>query len=206
MVPDTFTNYFLASVGASAALIGLLFVAVAVAPERVFGSESTLERRTMAGGAFLALVNAFFVSLAALIPKANVGYTALVISIFALINTFRLGQHIWTEWRLSRNAEGLLLVLSSVVIYGDEIRYAVPLLQRGRDSDALYGLAYLLLASYGLAVARAWALLGGGQDGLLALLGFRGKRREDHPAPPAGAGQPAPTSERSQANEPSLPH
>jgi uncharacterized membrane protein len=122
MVPATFTNYFIASVGASAALIGLLFVAVTVAPERVFGNGSTLERRTMAGGAFLALVNAFFVSLAALIPDANVGYTALIMSLFALINTLRLGQHIWTEWRLSRNTEGLLLVLSSVVVYGDEIR------------------------------------------------------------------------------------
>jgi hypothetical protein len=80
----------------------------------------------------------------------------------------------------------------------------VPLLQHGRDSDALYGLVYLLLAIYGLAVARAWALLGGGRDGLLALLGFRSKRRDDHPATSASTAQPALTSEGYPANEPSL--
>ncbi len=34
MVPEVFHDYFVASTGAGAALVGLLFVAVSIAPER----------------------------------------------------------------------------------------------------------------------------------------------------------------------------
>jgi hypothetical protein len=40
MVTPEFQPFFLASVGASSALIGLLFVSVSIAPERVFGEQS----------------------------------------------------------------------------------------------------------------------------------------------------------------------
>jgi hypothetical protein len=40
MVPTDFANYFLASAGAGAALIGLLFVAISINTERTFGREA----------------------------------------------------------------------------------------------------------------------------------------------------------------------
>src|SRR5258708_6825442 len=64
MSPGAFTNFFLASAGAGAALVGLLFVAVSVAPEQPFAPGSAPERRGVATAAFIALANAFFVSLA----------------------------------------------------------------------------------------------------------------------------------------------
>lgn len=201
MVPDSFTNYFIASVGASAALIGLLFVAITVAPERVFGSESTVGRRAMAGGAFLALLNAFFVSLAALVPGANIGYMALALSAIALINTASLGWRVLSTWRISRDTEGLLVTLGSVVIYGEELRYALPLLQHGHDTSALYGVVYLLVAIYALGVGRAWTLLGGGKDGLLSLLGLHGIGHAEKPALPLDATQLASSAEGYQTAE-----
>jgi hypothetical protein len=81
VVPDTFANYFLASAGAGAALIGLLFVAVSINPARTFGDGAHPLRQGVASAAFTALVNAFFVSLSALIPLTNVGTIALAVGL-----------------------------------------------------------------------------------------------------------------------------
>jgi hypothetical protein len=193
VVPDTFTNYFIANVGASAALIGLLFVAVTVAPERIFGQEGTAKSRLLAGSAFVALLDAFFVSLVALVPGANIGYAALVMSIIALINTLSMGRHLWDDRRVTPLAQGLALLVGSVVIYVYQITYAVALLRQARDSGAVTGLAYLLLGAYSLSVARTWTLLGAGHEGLLSLFGF--VRAQGDPASDTGAGStpgPAP--------------
>jgi hypothetical protein len=154
MVPEAFVNYFLGSSGASAALIGLLFVAISIAPERVFGEQAHAEQRAIAVSAFLALLDAFFVSLVALIPTA------------------RLGRHLWDERREGR-APGIhrpTLLLGSFVIYGMEIGIAVALIGAPHHAGYVYGLAYLLLGDYGLGIGRAWELLGARNEGLFTLL------------------------------------
>jgi hypothetical protein len=74
MVPDAFHDYFIASAGAAAALVGLLFVAVSIAPERTVTRSAPVERRTVALSAYTALLNAFFLSLVALLPQTNLGW------------------------------------------------------------------------------------------------------------------------------------
>src|SRR5579864_5423913 len=73
MVPPEFLNFFIASTSAGAALVGLLFVAVSIAPEQMVTRQAPLERQAVAGSAFTALINAFFISLVALIPHINIG-------------------------------------------------------------------------------------------------------------------------------------
>jgi hypothetical protein len=68
MVPPDLANFFIASVSAGGALLGLLFVAVSIAPEQIVASRAPMERQAVAASTFTALVNAFFVSLGALIP------------------------------------------------------------------------------------------------------------------------------------------
>ena len=80
-VPAEFTAYFTAAAAAAGVLIGLLFVAVSLRPETVFGDGSSAAGRAQAGATFTALVNCFFVSMVALIPDAGLGIVAIVIAI-----------------------------------------------------------------------------------------------------------------------------
>src|SRR5579862_8158803 len=84
VVPDSYDGYFTASTAAAGALIGLLFVAVALRPDSVFGAHASHTGRVRAGSAFTGLVNAFFISLIALIPDANLGYPAVVLGVSCL--------------------------------------------------------------------------------------------------------------------------
>src|SRR5260370_34227122 len=94
MVPEAFHDYFVASTGAGAALVGLLFVAVSIAPERTVMSGAPVERQAVATSAYTALLNAFFLSLVALLPQTNLGSAALVLSLIGLANHFILGGNL----------------------------------------------------------------------------------------------------------------
>ena len=70
MIPDAMDNYFIASTGASAALVGLIFVAISLWPRENI-REAPPTWRAVAGGSFFALFNAFFISLSALNTGLN---------------------------------------------------------------------------------------------------------------------------------------
>jgi hypothetical protein len=76
MVPSAYDAYFTAAATAGAALIGLLFVAVSVRDETIFGPEAIPGGEALAITAFTCLVNSFVVSLLALIPRTNIGIAA----------------------------------------------------------------------------------------------------------------------------------
>src|SRR5262249_40719098 len=67
MQTSDFTTFFLASAGAGAALVGLLFVAVSVNPGRNAGPSAPPERQAVSASAYTALINALFISLVSLI-------------------------------------------------------------------------------------------------------------------------------------------
>jgi hypothetical protein len=158
MVPEDFFTFFSVSAGASATLIGLLFIAISIEPTHVFGSEARAEAQATAASAFTALANVFFVSLVALIPHTGVGIPVLVMSTFALLNTVQMDRDLWrSEGRRARR--GWALVLGGLVIYGFELRIGWELFRNpagmGREGY-LDGLAFLMLGIYGIALARAW--------------------------------------------------
>jgi len=163
MVPEAFHDYFLASTGAGAALVGLLFVAVSIAPERTVMSSAPVERRAVALSAYTALLNAFFLSLVALLPQTNLGSAALVLSVIGLANQCFRG------WDLFRYAErkwlsmvrGAVLILAGLLLYGGELYNAILLVLSPTNSAPIHALAGLLVGIYALGLTRAWQLLGG---------------------------------------------
>jgi hypothetical protein len=169
MVPEAFVSFFVGSMAASAALVGLLFVAVSIRPERITARGAPPEPQAVASSAFTALANAFFISLGGSVPGFNIGNVVLWLSLVSLFQTLNMGRKLW------RGRPGTLpimrrlaLVLVSVVIYGLQLRYALQLLATPRQVGALYGLVFLLFAVYAIGLGRSWELLGARRIGFLA--------------------------------------
>jgi hypothetical protein len=177
VVGGSYAEFYVAMAGAGAALIGLLFVAVSINPERTFGRDAPPERRSVAASAFMALIVAFFVSTAALLPRANVGGIGLVMGALGLFNSARLGlQLAWHQVRRRKRrlwlhlARVSTLVAGSLVIYGFLFSSSVQLLRRASDASSLTTVAVVTLACYGLGLYRAWELLGAPRQGITGWL------------------------------------
>jgi hypothetical protein len=181
MLPATFDNFFLATSSGGAALIGLLFVATSISPEKVFSRNASPEVTAVATSAFTALVNAFFISISALLPGSGLGYVALLFALMGGINSmslgFRLAQNRWQHrhdfkgnslWL--RIARDLVLTVGALVVYIFELIFALQLIHNPRDADAVSSLATIILVVNGVGLTRAWELLGARRGGLLGWL------------------------------------
>jgi len=166
MVPEAFNNFFLASAGVGATLVGLIFVAVSIAPEHIVQSNAPIERRAMAASAFTALLNAFFISFGALIPGI-IGSLTLVMSTLGLTTSSLLAWNLLKERERWQNVvRRVFLILVSFIIFGFEFYYAILIIKEPDNVGNFYTLAALLLAVYGIGLTRAWQLLGARRFGL----------------------------------------
>ena len=166
MVPEAFNNFFLASAGIGATLVGLIFVAVSIAPEHIVQANAPIERRAMAASSFTALLNAFFISLGALIPGI-IGSLTLVMSALGLTTSSLLAWNLLKERERWQNVvRRVFLILVSFIIFGFEFYYAILIIKEPDNVGNFYTLAALLLAVYGIGLTRAWQLLGARRFGL----------------------------------------
>jgi hypothetical protein len=131
MVPEGLRGFFTASTGASATLLGLLFVAIAVEPKRIFGERSPVESRSRASSAYTALIKILFISLLGTIPASGLRYLPVILAAVGLANSLRIGLNLWRESPRRRSflSSGVGLWLGSTVAYGLELWY-------GSDLDA----------------------------------------------------------------------
>jgi hypothetical protein len=190
-VPDVFghyENFFIASSGASAAILGLLFVAVTVA-NADDADRKTRERRTvLAGSAFLALIDAFFVSILALTGGAGVcGISSLLMGVVGLLGTSRLIPRAWRAGNFSRGfpTQRLNIIFASISAGGFSIQIClgVALLADDRSSALQRAVVLVVVGLYASALGRAWEVMGIGRrrNGLTSV---------DHPAAQPGPDEP----------------
>jgi hypothetical protein len=160
VIPAAYSNFLLAGTQASAALIGLLFVAVSIAPERVFGAGSQGARRAMALSSFTALANIFFVSSGSLIPDLTFGVLVVVAGGVALSQTLSLLTLAGSWRREGAFFRGLALFVISAGLYAYEIVVGVQLLYSPASPGLLTAIESLMLGMFAVGLARAWELLG----------------------------------------------
>lgn len=175
MVPETFETFFLATAGAGAGLIGLLFVAISIHPQRTFDLLAIrgASVQGLAEATLLVLLNGFIVSSIALVPGLNVGWIALLFGaggayIAATVSRRVAGLH--RHSALRRRAWGhklhvMLLGLISTVLYLIQSVLALQLLVEPRGQNPIRGLAVVVVGLYFVGIVRAWTLLGDPQQG-----------------------------------------
>jgi hypothetical protein len=121
----------------------------------VLGKGAPAKAQAIAGSAFTALVNSFFVSLIALIPGTNLGYTAVIMAVVSLSNTFRLHRGFGKgDSAVSQLALALAAYLSQLVT-------GVILIARPGDQALVETIAYVVVAAFAAALGRAWSLMRG---------------------------------------------
>ena len=152
----------------SGALIGLLFVAISVATERLENAEAAGQlHRIGAYAAQVAFINTLVVSLFSLIPGDKIGPASLAVAIVglvfvvaALLSLVRLQQVRW-----SRGRDAVFLV-GLAVVFVFELLSGIDMNERPGDSSPVGTLAILVIVCFLIGIARAWDLIGGPSIGI----------------------------------------
>jgi len=161
-------NFFVASSGASAAILGLLFVSVTVANTDDADLQTRERRTVLAGSAFLALIDAFFVSIVALTGGAFVfGSASIAMALVGLLGTGRLIPRAWRAGNFSRGfaTQKLNVVFASISAGGFSLQLglAAALVADDQNSVLQHALVFVVVGLYGSALGRAWEVMGIGR-------------------------------------------
>jgi hypothetical protein len=160
-----YESFFGVSAGASAAILGLLVVAVSVV-NADDANPTTRELRTvLAGSAFLALVNIFLVSILALTGGPVVfGLSSLAMATVGLLATRQLIPRAKRAGNFARNARNRTLNIAfasiSVAAYSAQLGLAIALLADKQSAALQRALVLVIVALYCSALGRAWWVTG----------------------------------------------
>ena len=121
MIPQEYHEFFVAT-GATAALIGLRFVAVSVNPEQARQAQTRVAFHNRASAALLVFANALVLSPAALVPGTTLGWRAIVMSASVLIFAAATIRSIGANARHPSRRQGSLgVVIALLIIAGFEL-------------------------------------------------------------------------------------
>jgi hypothetical protein len=163
VVPENLHDFFVACASVAGALIGLLFVAISVAAERLAREEARAQiHRIRAAAALTAFTNALAVSLFSLIPGHKIGPTAVAAASSGIVFVAAALLSLVRRHQLHRGTLldivflfGLLTTLVVQLVNGADV-----LAQPG-DSGAVYTIASMVIICFLVGIARSWELIGG---------------------------------------------
>ena len=160
-----YENFFIASAGASAAILGLLVVAVSVVNANDENPTTRELRTVLAGSAFAALVDIFVVSIVALTGGSVVfAVSSLVMAAVGLLATRNLIPRAGRAGNFSRGvpARRLNIAFASISVggYTVQLGLAVALLANTQSAALQRALVLVIVALYCSALGRAWEVTG----------------------------------------------
>ena len=168
-----YENFFITSAGASAAILGLLVVAVSVV-NADDDNPTTRELRTvLAGSAFVALVDIFLVSIVALTGGSVVfGLASLAMGTVGLVATRRLIPRAKRAGNFSRGfrARNVNIAFAAISVggYSVQLVLAVALLTNTQSAALERALVLVIVVLYCSALGRTWVVTGINRRGMEA--------------------------------------
>jgi hypothetical protein len=164
-VVGRYEDFFIASAGASAAILGLLVVAVSVVNADDENPKTRELRTVLAGSAFVALVDIFLVSVLALTGgSVTFGLSSLAVAAVGLVATIRLVPRAQRAGNFSRGFRArrlnIAFALISVACYSVQLGLAVALLENAHSAALLHALVLVIVALYCSALGRSWVVTG----------------------------------------------
>jgi hypothetical protein len=160
-----YASFFAASAGASAAILGLLVVAVSVVNADDANATTRELRTVLAGSAFVVLVDIFFVSIVALTGGPVVfALSSLAMATVGLLATRRLIPRAKRAGNFSSGSRtrklNIAFASTSVVGYSVQLGLAVALLASTQSAALQRALVLVIVVFYGSALGRAWEVTG----------------------------------------------
>jgi hypothetical protein len=160
---ERFHDFLVVSGGVAGALIGLLFVAISVAPERLLAEDARQSQRVRASTALTTFNNALSISLFMLIPGVGAGWTATLVAIVglffvagSLLSLLRVRRTRPAELRDAGFLFGVALVFVLQLWFGLRL-----IVDDDTNVGALRGICVLVVVCFLIGIARAWELIGG---------------------------------------------
>ena len=168
MVPESIHDFFVASGSVAGALIGLLFVAISVAAERLARAGPGAQlHRVRAAAALTAFLNALSVSLFALIPGHKIGPAALAVSIGGLVFVLAALLSLIRQRPVRKGTvHDALFLVGLVAAFVAQLTNAAHLIAQPDDPGAVNTIAILVIVFFLIGIARAWELIGGPSIGI----------------------------------------
>lgn len=177
-------EFFTAAAAVAGTLIGLLFVAISVSPDRVLGPDASEAHIVRAAAALTAFTNALAIALFGLVPGFGIGGTATVVAILGLLFILGAVARVVPASRAERvrlGDVGFLVVLLAVFVV--QLIAGLALDRSAHDRGALQTICVLVIVCFLIGIARAWELVGGQRTDLSHMLMERLQTRRSPRAP-----------------------
>ena len=158
-----YENFFIASAGASAAILGLLVVAVSVVNADDENPTTRELRTVLAGSAFVALVDIFLVSIVALTGgSVDFGLSSLAMAIVGLLATRRLIPRAKRAGNFSRGfrARNLNIAFAVISVGGYSVQLGLAVALSGEHQECRAGTCFGP-CHCAFVLQRPWPSMGG---------------------------------------------